>query len=131
MKARYKGVCRGLVRYQREFPAYFRMALERIDTDFAGRDVLPEERETYRVGEAINQLLRDFLQDGVERGALRRDLEVMPVIFQFWGMLSGLIQLAAKKAAYIERVTGLSEERFLESGFRMLYGSIAAEEALK
>ena len=46
-------------------------------------------------------------------------------------MLSGLIQLAAKKAAYIERVTGLSEERFLESGFRMLYGSIAAEEALK
>lgn len=107
------------------------MALERIDTDFAGRDVLPEERETYRVGEAINQLLRDFLQDGVERGALRRDLEVMPVIFQFWGMLSGLIQLAAKKAAYIERVTGLSEERFLESGFRMLYGSIAAEEALK
>ncbi len=131
VKARYKGVCRGLVRYQREFPAYFRMALERIDTDFAGRDVLPEERETYRVGEAINQLLRDFLQDGVERGALRRDLEVMPVIFQFWGMLSGLIQLAAKKAAYIERVTGLSEERFLESGFRMLYGSIAAEEALK
>ncbi len=127
-KARYEGICRGLVRYQREYPAYFRMALERIDTDFAGRDVLPEEWETYRVGEAINGQLSDFLRDGIKRGALRRDLEVMPAIFQFWGMLAGLIQLAANKAAYIESAAGLSEERFLESGFRMLYRSIAAGE---
>lgn len=126
--ARYEGICRGLVRYQREFPAYFRMALERIDTDFAGRDVLPEERETYRVGEDINDQLREFLKDGMERGDLRRDLEIMPAIFQFWGMLSGLIQLAANKAPYIEGAVGLSEERFLESGFRMLYRSIAAGE---
>lgn len=131
LAARYMGICRGLVRYQREFPLYFKMALERIDTDFADRDGLPEERETYRVGEAINQLLRDFLRDGMERGALRRDLEVMPTIFHFWGMLSGLILLEAKKAAYLARTAGLSGEQFLESGFWMLYRSIAAEEELK
>lgn len=125
---RYMGICRGLVRYQRECPLYFKMALERIDTDFAGRAVLPEERETFRVGETINRLLRDFLLDGMERGALRRDLEVMPVIFHFWGMLSGLILLAANKAAYLECAAGLSEEQFLESGFRMLYRSIAGGE---
>lgn len=129
--ARYEGICRGLVRYQREFPAYFKMALERIDTDFTGRDVLPEERETYRVGEAINGQLRDFLREGMARGDLRGNLEVLPAIFQFWGMLSGLIQLAARKAPYIEEAAGLSEERFLEDGFRMLYRSIAAGEGEK
>lgn len=127
-EARYRGICRGLVRYRREYPAYFQMALGRIDTDFTGRDALPEERETYRVGEAINEQLGEFLRDGVERGALRRDLEIMPAIFQFWGMLSGLIQMAANKASYIESAAGLSEERFLEDGFRMLYRSIAAGE---
>lgn len=127
-KARYEGICRGLVRYQREYPAYFRMALERIDTDFADREVLPEEWETYRVGETINEQLRDFLRDGIERGVLRRDLEVIPTIFQFWGMLSGLIRLAADKAAYLEGAAGLSGEQFLESGFWMLYRAIAVGE---
>ena len=56
----------------------------------------------------------------LERGDLRRDLEVMPTIPQFWGMLSGLIQLAANKEPYIERASGLSGDQFLESGFRML-----------
>lgn len=127
-EARYGGICRGLVRYQREFPLYFRMALERIDTDFTGRDALPEERETFRVGEAVNAQLRDFLEEGMARGDLRRDLEVLPVIFYFWGMLSGLIQLAANKAAYLESAAGLPEDLFLEGGFRMLYRAIAAGE---
>ena len=130
-EARYRGICRGLVRYQREFPLYFKMALEHIDTDFADRDVLPEERETYRVGEAINGLLRAFLLDGVERGALRRDLEVLPVIFCFWGMLSGLILLETNKGAYIQSAAGVSGERFLDGGFRMLYRAIAAEEEIE
>lgn len=127
-KARYRGICQGLVRYQREYPLYFRMALERIDTDFAGRDALPEEWETCRVGEDINEQLRDFLEEGMERGDLRRDLEVMPVIFYFWGMLSGLIQLTANKEAYLAHAAGLPGDSFLEGGFRMLYRAIAAGE---
>lgn len=126
-EAGYADICRELVRYQREYPLYFRMALEQIDISFEGRDALPEERETWRVGEAINEQLGCFLRAGMERGDLRRDLEVMPTILQFWGMLSGLIQLAANKEPYIERAAELSGDQFLESGFRMLYRSIARE----
>ena len=49
----------------------------------------------------------------------------MPVIFSFWGMLSRLIQFAAKKEEYIKKAMGLSKIQFLEYGFQMLYGSIA------
>lgn len=126
-KGRYELICRGLVQYQEEFPFYFDMALSKINIDFENRNYLPEEKETYLVGEEINEKLRDFLTAGMENGELRDDLEIMPAIFNFWGMFSGMIQLAANKEAYIEKAMGLSKGQFLDYGFSMLYRSIAAK----
>ena len=50
-KARYDFICRGLVQYQEEFPFYFKMILDKINIDFAKNNYLPEEMETYQVGE--------------------------------------------------------------------------------
>lgn len=124
-KARYDAICDGLVRYQEEFPFYFKMVLDKINIDFEKQDCLPEEKETYRVGEEINERIKEFLISGMENGDLRGDLEIMPVIFNFWGMLSGIIQLAANKEEYIKSAMGLSKMQFLEYGFDMLYCSIA------
>lgn len=126
-KARYDAICDGLVRYREEFPFYFKMVLDKINIDFEKQDCLPEEKETYRVGEEINEKIREFLLAGMESGDLRDDLEIMPVIFNFWGMLSGIIQLAANKEEYIKSAMGLSKMQFLEYGFHMLYCSIAKE----
>ena len=127
-EARYNFICQGLVRYQEEFPFYFKMVLDKINIDFESQDYLPEEKETYQVGEEINGKIKDFLIIGMEKGDLRGDLEIMPIIFHFWGMLSGLIQLAANKEEYIESAMDLSKSQFLEYGFHMLYRSIAKEE---
>lgn len=127
-QARYEEICRSLVRYEEEFPFYFQMLLDHINIDFEGRDYLPEEEETYQTGEEINQKLLVFLQSGMQSGDLRADLEPLPVIFHFWGMLSGLILLASKKEDYINRTMGLSKTEFLEHGFQMLYHSIAGRE---
>lgn len=127
-QARYHEICRSLVRYEEEFPFYFQMLLDNINIDFETRDYLPEEEETYQVGEEINQKLKEFLQSGIQSGDLRVDLEPIPVIFHFWGMLSGLILLASKKEDYITRTIGLSKTEFLEHGFQMLYDSIAVQE---
>ena len=127
-EARYNFICQGLVRYQEEFPFYFKMVLDKINIDFESQDYLPEEKETYQVGEEINGKIKDFLIIGMEKGDLRGDLEIMPTIFHFWGMLSGLIQLAANKEEYIESAMDLSKSQFLEYGFHMLYRSIAKEE---
>lgn len=126
-KARYDLICKGLVRYQEEFPFYFKMVLDKINVDFESCDFLPEEKETYQVGEEINRKIKAFLLSGMEKGDLRSDLVMMPAIFNFWGMLSGIIQLAANKEAYIEKAMGLSKEQFLDYGFSMLYRSIAGE----
>lgn len=126
-KSRYEFICRGLVQYQEEFPFYFKMVLDKINIDFESRNYLPEEKETYQVGEEINEKLKDFLVSGTKRGDLRDDLKIMPTIFHFWGMLSGLIQFASNKEEYIENVLHLSKNQFLEYGFDMLYRSIEKE----
>lgn len=128
-KARYDSICNGLVQYQEEFPFYFKMVLDTINIDFQAQDYLPEEKETYQVGEEINMKMKGFLISGMEKGDLRNDLEIMPTIFNFWGMLSGIIQLAANKEEYIENLMGLSKKQFLEYGFSMLYCSIAIKSS--
>ena len=112
-ETRYDVICRGLVRYQEEFPFYFKMVLDKINIDFDNKD--------------INEKLKEFLLCGMEKGDLRDNLEIMPTIFHLWGMLSGIIQLAANKEEYIQSTMGLSKTQFLEYGFRMLYDSIAVK----
>ena len=126
-KARYDFICRGLVQYQEEFPFYFKMVLDKINIDFESKDYLPEEKETYQIGEEINEKIKNFLLSGMEKGDLRGDLEIMPAILNFWGMLSGIIQLAANKEEYIKKSMGLSKIKFLEYGFSLVYYSIATK----
>lgn len=127
-QSRYNFICNGLVQYQEEFPFYFKMVLDQINIDFENHNTLPEEKETYQIGEEINKKIKDFLIAGIEKGDLRNDLEIMPTIFNFWGMLSGIIQLASNKEEYIKNSMGLSKKQFLEYGFSMLYYSIATKE---
>ena len=127
-KARYDFICRGLVQYQEEFPFYFKMVLDKINIDFESKEYLPEERETYQIGEEINEKIKNFLLSGMEKGDLRNDLDIMPAIFNFWGMLSGIIQLAANKEEYLKKSMGLSKIKFLEYGFSLVYHSIAIKE---
>ena len=102
-KTRYDFICRGLAQYQ-------------------------EEKETWQIGEEINEKIKRFLLSGVEKGDLRNDLDIMPAIFNFWGMLSGIIQLAANKEEYIKKTMGLSKKQFLDYGFSLVYHSIATED---
>ena len=127
-KARYDFICRGLVQYQEEFPFYFKMVLDKINIDFESKEYLLEERETYQIGEEINEKIKNFLLSGMEKGDLRNDLDIMPAIFNFWGMLSGIIQLASNKEEYIKKSMGLSKIKFLEYGFSLVYHSIAIKE---
>lgn len=126
-KERYREICQALVKYQEEYPFYFNMVLETINIDFESTHFLPEEKETFLIGEQINDLLANFLKNGIASGDIRSDMDIVPTIFSFWGMLSGLIQIATNKEAYIGQRMEKSKMEFLTYGFDMLYDSIANE----
>ena len=124
----YNLICQELVRYQEEYPFYFKMTLKKINIQLEDQNTYPKEKETFQVGEEINEMIKSVLLSGMERGDLRADLEVAPTSFACWGMLKGLIQLAASKEEYINQSMGLSKEQFLQYGFDMLYHFIAGTD---
>ncbi len=126
-KERYKSICYGMVKYQEEFPFYFKMVLETINIDFESTHFQQEEKETFLIGEQINDLLTDFLNDGIKQGEFRKDIDIKPTIFSFWGMLSGFIQLASNKEKYIGQQIMKTKMEFLNYGFEMLYNSVVSE----
>ena len=89
---------------------------------------MPEEKETFLIGEQINDLLIDFLKNGIETGEIRSDFEILPTLFSFWGMLSGLIQIATNKESYIGQRMERTKMEFLTYGFDMIYKSIISDE---
>lgn len=127
LKECYEKICGALVEYQEEYPFYFDMVLKTINIDAASTHFSPEEQETFLVGERINELLCAFLKKGIESGAFRSDIEILPTIFSFWGMLSGVITLAANKEDYLTQHLKKSKSDFLQCGFALLYRSLTAE----
>lgn len=125
---KYDLICRELVRYQEEYPFYFKITLETINIDFDNRDYFPEDKETFQVGEEINEMIRSLLLSGIEKGDLRRDIEIAPTAFSCWGMMAGLIQFAENKKDYVQQAMGLSKNEFLQYGFDMIYQSISSRE---
>lgn len=123
----YREICHALLKYQEEYPLYFNMVIETIDIDLQSDHFLPEEKETFLVGEQINDLLIEFLEKGIAAGEIRSDIEILPTIFSFWGMVSGFIQMAANKEDYIKQRMEKSKKEFLDYGFEMLYQSIVAD----
>lgn len=124
-RAKYDLICQELVKYQKEYPFYFKMTLEKININFENQDYFPEEKETFQIGEEINEMIKSLLVSGIENGDLRRDIDVIPTSFSCWGMLSGLIHFATNKEDYIQKVMKLSKNEFLQYGFNMIYESIA------
>ena len=127
-RAKYDLICKELTRYQDEYPFYFKIMLDKINVNFENQDFFPEEKESYEIGEEINEMIKGLLLSGIESGDLRRDIELMPTSFSCWGMMSGLILLAANKKDYIQKTMDMSRNEFLQHGFNMIYQSIANTE---
>lgn len=121
----YDRLCNALLQYQKEYPFYFQIALDKIDIEFEEGTYLPEEKETYRVGEKINECMIQFLRDGIKQGDIRKDIDLLPTIFTFWATIAGLIQMAIHKEAYIMKAMQMTKREFLTYGFDTLYHAIA------
>lgn len=127
-KKRYDRICNALLKYQSEFPFYFKTVLDEINIDFKNKNFSDAEQETFYTGENINKKIEEFLDNGIKNGDIKSDIKVLPTIFTFWGSLAGIIQLAVNKEKYIKQEMGLSKQEFLSYSFDTLYNSISKKE---
>ena len=98
--------------------------LKTIRIDPSQPNFLDEERDTFNVGQKISELISSFISSGIEKGCFRKDLDIFKTEFAFWGMLTGVIQLAYNKQEYLESINKISVKNFLSYSFDLLYKSI-------
>lgn len=125
-KERFFGICNSLYEYHKLYPLYFSLVHKTIRFDEKCDNFLPEEKETFEVGEKINAIVYDFIDSGIKNGDFRSDLKIKPTIFTIWGMVSGLIELASNKEEYLKTIIEVDKNDFLQNGFALIFDSIKA-----
>lgn len=125
-KEHFFGICNSLYEYHKLYPLYFSLVHKTIRFDEKCDNFLPEEKETFEVGEKINAIVYDFIDSGIKNGDFRSDLKIKPTIFTIWGMVSGLIELASNKEEYLKTIIEVDKNDFLQNGFALIFDSIKA-----
>ena len=84
----------------------------------------PALRRILQLGSEINGMLADFLNQGKQEGTVRSDVKEEPSVYILWSSISGLLTLTQTKGAFLTGSLGMTEEQFLEYGFRQTLRSI-------
>ena len=98
-------ICDALVEFQEKYPNFFDRSLQYIQVEQANDDSWLGQ--AYQKGEAINQILIHYINEGVACGELAKLNDYFETILLMWGMITGIIKLAAEKEEYLKSAVNL------------------------
>ena len=106
----YRAVCGAMRRYRMEYPH----SLERLNC----------VKNILRIGTEINEMLEELIIHGQESGEVRKDIVPTLTVYVLWSSLDSLLALAGTKGKFICAQNGVTEEEFLDYGFRQIVNAI-------
>ena len=103
--------------------------MNRAGTESFEQTELPDAvKRVLVLGTEINGLLTALPEEGQAEGAVRRDIVPGMSVYVLYSGMSALLALAESKGEFIEKQFSLSEEEFLEYGFRQIISSMLVEK---
>ncbi len=121
-------ICNAMARFYETNPLYFDGILGEIE--------LPQNEsesvlvQIYNVGEEINEVIEEYIKKSVATYNISLKTTPLQVSFTLWANISGIITLANRKEAYIQKAMGISKEQFMQDGFVMLLKTIKGDIVL-
>ena len=120
----YRAVCRAMRKYRREYP-YSLERLNRSGDEEIGQTVKSAAvKNILRLGTEINETLEALIIRGQESGKVRKDIVPALTVYVLWSSIDSLLALAGTKGKFICAQNGMTEEEFLDYGFRQIVNSI-------
>ena len=120
----YRAVCGAMSRYRREYPH----SLERLnrsgDEEIGRTAGSAAVKNILRLGTEINETLEALIIRGQESGEVRKDIVPTLTVYVLWSSIDSLLALAGTKGKFICAQNGMTEEEFLDYGFRQIIDSI-------
>lgn len=120
----YRAVCRAMRKYRREYP-HSLGRLNRSGDEEIGQAVKSAAvKNILRLGTEINETLEALIIRGQENGEVRKDIIPTLTVYVLWSSIDSLLALAGTKGKFICAQNGMTEEKFLDYGFRQIVNSI-------
>ncbi len=112
--------------FKEKYPDYFKaiMAYENSEKDFINGVTDEAREECYLLGEELFRYLTNELTNGIKKGVIRSDLDVVETAILLWTFVIGLFNTIAKKNNYIKNYHNREQKELLFAGLDFLAESI-------
>lgn len=120
----YRAICKELIAFEHRSPIYYELLLGTINFHKESCMEQPILGELYRVGEEINEIVAQMLQNGIAEQIVRADILVIPTVLYLWSGISETIRFANNKKEYLQERFSMSKEEYMEYCFSLLIKSV-------
>jgi len=113
------------VRFAQEEPTYFDLVAQ-FESRSADPDDAPQRvQQCLAESDRVMTAMTKAIEQGIEDGSIRSELDPTQTAITLWGCTHGLIQLAANKGRSLERQYGLSPDALFDDGLGFLGVALA------
>ena len=120
----YREVCRAKKRYRKEYPH----SLETLKRSGAAEIEQVAASDTVKnilcLGTEINEILEELIVRGQKNGEVKNDVVPVLTVYVLSTSLDSLLTLTETKGKFICVQNGMTEDEFLDYGFRQIINSI-------
>lgn len=120
----YRMLCSAMKKYQTECPHSLENVTKANTGNLKLQQLSPPVKQILSLGTDINSRLAHFIEDGKRTGLVRQDVVPLQTVYILWSSITSFLALAQTKGAFITASCNLSEEEFLDYGFKQIINSI-------
>ena len=113
------------VAFSQEEPTYFDLVAQFESRTTDADDMTERMRQCLAESDRALEVMAEAIQNGIDDGSIRADLDPMETAVTLWGSTHGLIQLAANKGTGLKRRHGLSPDSLVSGGLAFLGAALA------
>ncbi|MCC0647283.1 TetR/AcrR family transcriptional regulator [Clostridioides sp. ZZV15-6598] len=121
---KYKAICNSMKYYYLNNPHSFNAINNQKPKDINFDEIPPVVVQIFTVGTDINNLLENYIKEGIRQGIVMKSIKPMQTVYILWASISSLLSLASSKNTFIEKEFDTSIDNFLDYGFTQIINSI-------
>lgn len=122
--ARYRAICAAMKAYHTQHPHAVQAVNRYKPGEAPQTEPLKIIQDIFEIGESINQLLTEYIKEGIEQGIVLETVQARQTVYVLWAGISALLDMAALKAQHLEEEFGMPADDFLQYGFDQLIDGI-------
>lgn len=120
----YKAICIAMSKYQSKYPHSADNVNRANTANFDFENLSDTVKHILQLGMEINTILAAFIENGKEQGIVRQDITPMLTVYILWSSITSFLSLAQSKGQFISKQFSISENEFLDYGFKQLINAI-------